>query len=415
LNDNITLPQMGPQQVKEAFALTNEVVEGYPGRLAGSEACVKAGQRIKTEFEKFCDAGTVKAEQFDIHPQSVVKLIPVLVALYFACIVLLYFVPSLAWISFIGLALGLFAYYGQTMKYWHLVDALFPKKQGYNVYGSIEPSGEVKQQIILSAHHDAAYIAQLRAFAPKLFGPLKIIGSLVLVIAVLVSLAATIFLLFGIILPQWVGLTLLILGIFVLPFLFFTTNAISPAAGDDMMGVAIAAGVGKVFGDAKKAGSNPLRHTRLIIFTPDAEEVGLRGSQAWVKRHLAELKATKTYAFNMDPIFRLSELNFFDEELGGKVKLSREMAQECVNIAAALGYEAYIGHIRGGGASDATNYGKAGIEATNLHGRSSKKGAIPLKAYHTADDLSKNVEPELVEAALKIAREYILRKEKGSL
>ncbi len=410
MNIGAIVPDISLQQVKDAFAFTDRVVEGYPDRLAGTAACHRAAEHIKAEFERCCDEGTVKAEPCVIHPQSFVKYIPGLVVLYYGCILLLYFLPSRAWISFVGLALGGFAYYGQSVRQWHLLDPFFPRKLGYNVYGSIEPSGEVKQQVILSAHHDAAYVFHLRALLPKLYGPYRKAGGVLLLIAVLVSLTASVFAsFFSLAFPPWVALVLLILGLIELPFLFFTTSQVSPAAGDDMMAVAIAAGIGKLFGDAKEAGSNPLRHTRLILLSFDAEECGLRGSRAWVKQHLAEIRATKSFALNMDPIYKLKTLNFFDAELGGKIKLSREMAQECVDIAAALGYETYVAPSRGGSASDAASYGAAGIEATNLHGMSS--GNKDLGVYHTADDFSKHIEPELVEAALKIVREFILRKD----
>jgi aminopeptidase YwaD len=407
------LPEIGPQQVKEAFSFTDEIVEGYPGRLAGTAACRKAAERIKAEFESCCDAGTVKSEQCDIHPQSLLKFVPFLAVLYYACILLLYFVPPLAWVSFAGLALGLFAFYGQTVMHWHLLDPLFPRKDGYNVCGSIEPSGEVKQQIILSAHHDAPYVFHLRERIPKLYAPLRKAGGVLLVVAVLVSLIAAVLPYFGMALPLWVALVLLILGVLVLPFLFMTTSMASPGAGDDMMAVAIIAGTGKLFGDAKRTNSNPLKHTRLILLSFDAEECGLRGSHAWVKRHLDELRATRTFAFNMDPIYRLDSLNFWCTDLNGRVSLSREMAQECVDIAAAFGSSAYISQKHGGGCTDAANYGMAGIEATNLCGMSSNSDLGKGWVYHTRYDVSKSIEPEMVEGSLKIIREYILRKDAG--
>jgi aminopeptidase YwaD len=411
VSDNVAIAKIGPEQVKEAFAFTDEVVEGCPGRLAGSEACHKAAERIKAELERCCDAGTVKVDTCDIHPQALVKFVPVLAVLYYACITLLYFVPSLAWFSFAGLALGLFAFFGQVGMHWHLLDPLFPKKRGYNVYGCIEPSGDVKQQVILSGHHDAAYVFHVRERLPKLYAPLRKAGGVLLVIAVLVTLTAAIFNSIGVAFPQWVAPVFLVLGVIVLPFLFMTTSMASPGAGDDMMAVAIAAGTGKLFGDAKKAGSNPLKHTRLIILSFDAEECGLRGSHAWVKRHLAELKATKTFAFNMDPIYKSKFIEFYDADLSSRVKLSREMAQECVDIAVALGYNAYIAPPRKGSATDTANYGMAGIEATNFHGMSSKESDLAGWVYHTRRDVSKYIEPEVVEAALKITREYVLKKD----
>jgi aminopeptidase YwaD len=413
MSNGIKLPEIGQQQVKDAFAFTDEIVGGYPGRLAGTEAGHRAAERIKAEFELFSDAGTAKAEQCDIHPESTTKYLPIMVVWYYACIFLLYFMPTLAWVSFAGLALSLFALYGQFLQQWHLLDPLFPRKDGYNVYGSIEPSEDVRQQIIISGHHDAAYVFHLRVYLPKLYAPLRVACLLLMAIATIVALVAGILLCIGSILPQWVALVFLILGIIELPFMFLTTNAASPAAGDDMMAVAITAGIGKLFGGAKKAGSTPLRHTRLILLAFDAEECGLRGSYAWVNRHLKELKATKTFAFNMDPMYKLKYMEFYEADLNSRVKLSREMAQECVDIAASLGYKATIAPPRFGSGTDAASYGQAGIEATNLHGMSSLEKNLAGWVYHTRNDTSKYIEPELVEAAFKVIREYILKKDAG--
>jgi hypothetical protein len=41
--------------VKRVFDFTDEVVERYPDRLAGTEACRNAANRIKEEFIKNCD------------------------------------------------------------------------------------------------------------------------------------------------------------------------------------------------------------------------------------------------------------------------------------------------------------------------------------------------------------------------
>ncbi len=416
MGDTNKLPEIGPQQVKEAFAFTDEVVEGYPNRLTGTESCHKAGRRIGREFEKFCDPGSVKIEEITTHPLSFLKYIPGMVVLYFACMLLWYFVPSLVWISFAGLALGIFVFYGQFLRYWHLLDPLFPKAKGYNVYGSIEPSGEVRQQVIVSAHHDAAYVFQILDRLPKLYSPLLAGGVLLLIVGLLVTLTAGVMLCFGIILPQWVALVLIILGIFEIPFLFFTTGQVAPGAGDNMIAVAVSAVIGRLFGDAKKAGNNPLKHTRLIILSFDAEECGLRGARAWIKRHMEELKKTKTYALNMDTIYKLKSLNFFDADLNSTVKLSKEMAQQCVDIAADVGYSSFISRMSpGGGSTDAAAFGEVGIEATNLCAMSFMvKDYDQSWVYHTHNDFSKYIEPEAVEASLKVVREYILRKDSGS-
>ncbi len=410
---NAEIPQIAAVQVKRAFVFTDEVVENFPGRVAGSEAVHKAGLRISEEFAKYCDAGTVKVERFDIHPWSFLKYIPGLVVLYFACVALLLFAPALAWLAFAGLALGLFVFYGQFVRYWHLLDPLFPRRQAYNVYGSIEPSGEVKQQVVVSAHHDAAYVFHLLHRVPKYYALLINGGILFLVLGFLVSLVATVLLIFNILLPQWAAIALMVGGIFVLPLAFFTTGQVVPGAGDNMIAVAIASEIGGLFGNIKKSGGNALKHTRLIIASFDAEEAGLRGARAFIRAHREELLKTKTYVLNLDTLYKLKALSFLDKDLNSTVKLSHQLAQDCVDIAKDLGYPAIIGAMSfGGGSTDAAAFGEAGIEATNLAAMS-----FDLKdydrgwVYHTPNDVSKHIEPEAVEAALKIIREYILKKD----
>ena len=406
-NENL-LPEITEMDVRRTFTFTDEVVEGYPGHLAGTESCRRVGQRVKQEFEKFCDAGSVKAEEFVIHPWSFLKYIPGMVVMYFICAVLLYF--QYPWIAFAGLAVCLFVFIGQFVFYWHLLDPLFPARKGFNVSGSIEPEGEVKQQVIVSAHHDAAYAFQILTRFPKLYTPLMAGGVLLLVIGLLVSLVAAVLSLFGIVLPQWIAIALMICGVFEIPFLFFTTSEVVPGAGDNMIAVAIAVETGRLLGEAKRRG-NPLKHTRIILASFDAEEAGLRGARAYVRAHREELLKTKTFVFNMDTLYNLKELNFLDYDLNSTVKLSHEMAQQCVDIAGSLGYQAVIGRMSpGGGSTDAAAFGEAGIEVTNLAAMSFnikdyEKGFV----YHTPNDVSKYIEPAVVEAALKIARAYILK------
>jgi hypothetical protein len=400
-------------QVKHTFAFCDEVVENFPGRVAGSEAVRKAGLRVKEEFEKYCDAGTVKVDQFDIHPWSFLKYIPGLVVLYFTCIALLYFNPALAWISLAGLTLGLFVFYGQFVRYWHLLDPLFPKQQAYNIYGSIEPSGEVKQQIVVSAHHDAAYVFHLLDKVPKYYALLINGGILFLVLGFLVSLVATVLAAFNILLPQWAAIVLMVGGIFVLPLAFFTTGQVVPGAGDNMIAVAVAAEIAGLFGNVKKTGGNALKHTRLIIASFDAEEAGLRGASAFIRKHREHLLNTKTYVLNLDTLYKLKALSFLDNDLNSTVKLSHQLAQECVDIARDLGYPSTISAMAfGGGSTDAAAFGQAGIEATNLCAMSFDiKDYDQGWVYHTPNDVSKHIEPEAVEAALKIIREYVLKKD----
>jgi hypothetical protein len=401
--------------VRHAFHFTDEVVEGYPNRLAGTEACKNAADRIKQEFIKHCDPGSVQVEDFTVHPKSFLKYIPALVVLYFIGAVLLYFGLPLTALVVYGLAI--FMFYAQFVRYWELLDSYFPKATGYNVFGSIEPEGEVRQQVVVSAHHDAAYVFQLLAYAPKYYARLINAGILFLLLGFLVSLIWIVLALFQVPVPDgillWVPVALMVGGIFQLPLAFFTTRQVSPAAGDDMIAVAVAGETARLFHRAKKAGKNPLRHTRLIIASFDAEEAGLRGARAFCNKHGQELLNTKTYVFNIDTLYKLKDLTFLAKDLNSTVKLSRAMAQDGVDIAKSLGYPARIASMPfGAGSTDAAEFGKLGVEAINMAGISFdiRRFGDDL-VYHTPDDVTEYIEPELVEASLKIVRDYILKKD----
>jgi len=406
--------EINKSHMQHVFDFTDEVVERYPNRLAGTEACRNAANRIKGEFIKNCDPGSVKIEDFTVHPKSFLKYIPGLVVLYFICTTLLFLrlpVPA-----FIGYTLGIFVFYAQFARYWKLLDPLFPKATGYNIFGSIEPAGKVRQQVIVSAHHDAAYVFQLIARCPKYYAKLINIGILFLLLGFLIALVETVLTILHIpidLAHPWVPAVLLAGGVFLLPLAFFTTGQVSPGAGDNMIAVAIANETAKLFHDAKQAGKKLLRHTRLIVASFDAEEAGLRGALAFCKKHGEELLHTKTYVLNIDTLYKVEDLSFLENDLNGSVKLSHKMAQDCVSIAKSLGYPTRIsGMPFGAGSTDAAAFGKIGVEATNMAGISfdiSKFGQGLV--YHTPNDLTKYIETEMVEAALKIVRDYVLKKD----
>lgn len=395
---------------QEALAFTKEITEAFPGRITGSDSCFKTAERIKVELEKYCDPGTVKMEEFTCHPQAFLKYIPFLVVLYLASSLLLFFNYPL-W-AFVGFALGNFAFYGQFMRYYEVLDPLFPKRKGFNVWGTIEPAQKAREQIIVSAHHDAAYVFQLLARFPRLYAIMMMTGIGFLFLGLAISLVALIFTLLGIGFPQWPSIVLLAGLVPVLPFLFFTTNEVSPAAGDDTIAVAIMLQLAKVFSEAKKSG-NPLSYTRLLFVSFDAEEAGLRGARAFIKAHRAKLQAIPTRVLNIDTVYQLKHLNFFARDLNSFVPLSKALASECASIARSLGYPDKVsGMSFGGGSTDAAAFGEKGIEATNICAMSFnindyREGFV----YHTSRDTVEHIEPQAVEAIITVMGSCILKRD----
>ncbi|MCD6281824.1 MAG: M28 family peptidase [Deltaproteobacteria bacterium] len=396
------------EHVREVLDFTEEVVKNYPRRLVGTPSCIEAGKRIAEEFSKNCDPSSVKREEFTCHPEAFLKYIRPAVIAYIISMALVWLKRPFK--ALIGYGLSVATFVTEFAFYKEYIDPLFPKKKGYNVYVVLEPEGEVRQQIILCGHHDAAYVFHYMKTSPRLYPLFILAGIFPFVLGFLFSMYMIITKKF----PRWMKGTITAGLSGVIPLWWFTTDEVSPGAGDNMIATAIANEATKIFADQKKKGKNPLKHTRIICLSVDGEESGLRGSRAFVKRHEKELKDIKTYVFCMDTLYNADKLIFFDNDLNLTVDLSHEMAQELVDIATSLGYKAKVSRMPwGGGSTDAASFGQKGIEATCLLAfELDIRNLQEDLPYHTPKDTPDKIEPLMVKQALTIIREYILKKDR---
>ncbi|HQP31255.1 MAG TPA: M28 family peptidase, partial [Deltaproteobacteria bacterium] len=340
--------------IENVLSFTDEIVRRYPNRLIGTPSCEQAGIRIADEFAKNCDPGTVKREEFTCHPKSFLKYIRPAVLAYGASLIAA--LTKRPWAAVAGLSATLAVFVSQFMFYKKFFDPLFPEEKGYNVYGVIEPEGEVKQQVILCGHHDAAYVFHFMDLSPR-FYPLLLVAGIVPFLLLLLYSLITAVTRFN---PLWLRKMVSVLSPGVVPLWWFTTDAVSPGAGDNMIATALANEGAKLFADRKKAGE-ALKHTRIICLSVDGEECGLRGSMAYAARHARELTGIKTYAFCMDTLYHADKLIFFDNDLNLTVDCSHAMAQELTDIATSLGYKARVDHMPwGGGSTDAAAFAQKG-------------------------------------------------------
>jgi aminopeptidase YwaD len=396
--------------VRDALAFTGRVIDECGARLAGGASCKKAAQIIMSEMKKYCDC--VQIEEFDVHPESFLGFFKITVIIYLLSSLLLFFDYILA--GAIGFLLIIFLVISKSIFYWEIFDFFYRKMQGCNVIGSIEPAGFVKQQIILSAHHDSAYEFRFLARHQELY-PLRILTAFLTLITVFILSWIWVYSrytggpdpAFGLYFRYAVFAGLIFVG----PMYFFITKKGTPGAGDNMIATAMVIKLAELFQKASQKNGHLLRHTRLIILSTDAEEAGLRGARAYVQRHSKELRALPTYDFNIDSIYNLKELKFFTTDINSLVRLSKEMAAQCGAIAANLGYPVRLIHFPpGAGGTDAAEFAKIGVEATTLIAMPTKLHGNKI-VYHTLQDTVEHIEPAAVEATLKIALGYILRKE----
>ncbi|MBN2159736.1 MAG: M28 family peptidase [Spirochaetes bacterium] len=392
---------------KEALDLTQKIIDECGPRLAGTEACRRSGEIIRKEMGKYCDR--TEADEFEFHPMALLGFIRATTVAYVVSSLFLFFgyvIPAAIGYTFIAaISLSQFVFYLQ------IFDPIYKKAKGYNVYGVIEPAGEVKQQIIVSGHHDSAYVFNFFTKFPKLYRIRLILGILPMNVALFLAWTWVIMkYAFDASLPfaDLFRYGAIASFIFVVPLYFFIGKNGTPGAGDNMIATAIALKIAGIFGNTGKKKSAALSHTRLIILSFDAEESGLRGARAYARRHRTELLAIPTYCFNMDSIYDLDKIKFLVRDINGFTGLSKKMARRCIHIAGRLGYRIKpLVMPFGGGGTDAAELAKVGVEATTLIAMpvSVERDAV---VYHTPEDTVEHIQPQAVEAIIRILHGYIL-------
>ena len=392
-----------------AMSFTADVTTRWNSRLVGSVSCLECGNYLLQCFDKFCD--TTHIQEFKVNPRAFLAFFKISVVCYFITLLALWF--KFLVIAGIISTISVFVIITQFFFYKEVIDFLYPQKLGQNVFGSIEPIDEVKQQIIISAHHDSAHIFNYLADDAASF-PRKIMisNSSVFAIAIVswgLVIAQTLGL--NITSPTFISATIFtILAYWVGNLWFFFDERGTPGAGDNMVCTALAMEVGKYFAQQKK-NNKGLQHTRVIVASWDGEEAGLRGARAYIKKYKTELQTVKTYNFNLECMYDHEQLAFLTSDLNSFVPLSIDMVDECLAVSKDLDINIKkVAFPFLGGGTDAAEFAKAGIEATTLAGMQwVDRGEEP--AYHTLRDTIDAVDPIAVSKSIELGIHYIMRKD----
>jgi len=398
------------EHVNKSIQLTKDIIDTCGPRLAGSEACKESAKIIHDELGKHCD--TVHFHRFSFHPRAFFGHVEIVPILYILSTFLLFFnVFYAAWIGFLFM---LFVFTIQFVYYKRFLDPLYTKAEGINVIGTIEPAGEVKQQVIISGHHDSARIFRLLSFNLQLY---VLTISCAVITAVLAAAALTFVAAVHIItgrvsyLAEVLRYIIPFGALFYLPLFFFLSSEVTQGAGDNLISSCMLVTLAGLFSHLKKSRKHRLDHTRLRFISFDAEESGVRGSKAYTRAYKKELQKLPTYNLNLDSIFDVNQIKFLTWDINGTVKLSKSMAKECVETAHDAGYNACLFRlIPGMGGTDAAEMARIGVHATSLVAMRTdffQKKVI----YHTHEDTPKNLDRKAVKAVLKIVSSYILKKE----
>lgn len=378
------------------FTYTSKLIDKHGPRLAGSKACQNTADEIHNEMKSFAD--NARIEEFNVHTGAFLGWIRILVFFYAAGTVLLWF--NMPWITAGMLLLGIVIMTFQFFLYKHSIDFLYPRRKGKNVIASVEPEGKVKQQIIISGHHDSARVFNFNVYQPKLYA-LRVIGG--------IGILFTVFLLSVVLAITGLSQTFVNMvailasagGLIVLQLWFFASKKATPGAGDNLVASAMALEALRQVAKDKKDG-NGLKHTRVIAVSFDAEEEGLRGAYAYANKNKEALTSIPTYMYNIDCPYYLDDLFFLTTDINGSVKLSDDLAEKCRVTAERLGYKAVtkpIEFLTGG--TDAAELAKVGVQSTTMLGMPWGNSAR-ASVYHTPDDTIDHVEKDVVQAGLEV-------------
>jgi hypothetical protein len=386
---------------EEVFKKTQEIIDKFGPRLAGSKASLDTADHILKAFKENSDEA--EKEYFFIHQGAFLGWIRILVFNYALAIVFMWL--NLAYVSAILLALSITILVLQFFFYKPLLDKFYPKKLASNVVGIIEPKKEVKQQIIVSGHHDSARIFNFLMHQPKLYN-LRTTGSIALVIIMAVVS------LFVFLIPTLEALYIYVSIFFTISFLlvgqmwFFASKKGTPGAGDNLVASMIALTIGKHFKEVEY-----LHHTRVIMLSFDAEEEGLRGARAYVKKHKKKLNEIPTYLLNADCLYDEKELFFLTSDLNNFVKFDETFVDQLLEVSELAGrfvFKQPLAFLTGG--TDAAEFAKEGIKATTLIGMPWTNDNRN-QSYHTPNDTLEHVNFDVVLYTLDIFISYIKYKD----
>jgi Zn-dependent M28 family amino/carboxypeptidase len=154
-----------------------------------------------------------------------------------------------------------------------------------------------------------------------------------------------------------------------------------PGASDNLAACAICLAVARFLKNHPKL-LPPDTEIRFLFF--GAEESGCRGSRAYVRRHLAELRSKNTMVCNMDTIFD-PRIWIFTSDRNGTLANSREIISELTRAAEQAG----VPHKTSpfpffGGGTDTMPFGEKNIKAATLY--SMKVPSQMVRFYHTPRD-----------------------------
>ncbi len=381
--------------------LIRNIIERFGGRPPASSNEKMAQQYLAAMLRKHTD--NVSIQTFHDPVGSMFGGMQLICLSYYISLLLMPFSP----LASLCVALPTAAlYFTHFFRFGSTLNFLFPKKKSGNVIATLEPQKQPLAHIIVSGHIDSVYEYKwFRRLKNPAAYMLVLSGLLILswpVAALLIALQP--FLTQFITFPQQsVWISYLILSVSTLiNFDMFGKKPVDGAI-DNLSGVSLAFHILKSLLSKEQKSLSTLSHTRLTCISFGAEEAGLRGSKAFVKKNASQLQKTKTLLINFDSIKHLKYLTLLTGEFQSNVKYSKTYTKQYSEFLK----QNSIDHKRElflFGGTDGAPFAKAGIPAVSMIGVSGRSLDF---TYHTKHDKLENLHPASLEKLMNTTVDFI--------
>ena len=365
------------------------VIKSCGKREPGSEGEKKSCEYMAKVLEKKCGCEEVKIEGCEVAPRAFYGWIYFTMTFVLIAIAAFFFIPV---VSIPLIIAGFAIVIIQFGVYKKLLDPLFKKKTSHNVTAIKKCKGEVKRRIIFNGHPDATWEWPVN----YALGGVGFEGHAILAIAgaIFYLVISIMYVVKNGVAPAMPELSDPLVkaglwGLLFVPFmigLYFMENynLVVDGANDNLTGCYMGIAVLKYLKDE----GIELENTEVGVILTGSEEIGLRGSKAWVEAHKDEFKDVPTFIYAFDTINEPKYLMANYRDLNGTVKSDAEVADLFYEAAQEVGVPCKKGWIPPlGGAVDAAAFTQGGFRAAGITGLNHKLE----RYYHTRLDTYTNM------------------------
>jgi|YelNatPaOPRAMG01_1025707.scaffolds.fasta_scaffold01696_16 hypothetical protein len=365
-------------------------------RISGSDSDRKAIDLINEFMSKSCDK--VDIEEFEVAPGVLQSLTEVITYGVLVTFITFFISPIISLIAGLGFGIIFFSSRWYDIE---IIDKFMSKKKSANVIGVIKPEGEIKRRFIVSGHHDSAFNMTLlhRQFVwltpiLEFFTTISMIGMIVLSIYAIAKGK----LFYPVIYTKAWAWTVLIGFFGAITSQIMRKGLVSDipveGANDNLSGVAVAIGF------ADYLSKNKPLNTEVLCISFGAEEPNTKGSQAFVKRHLDELRSVPTYVLNFDMVGEDGTLRVVKKELEVRSTHSKDFVNFVYKSAQTADIRIKPAILPFGN-TDATPFSRKGFQATSIVRLDST--GLPGH-WHTPEDTIKNIKEESLLECVKLSK-----------